>query len=763
MIRPLHFAFAVSAAAALATAWPVSGARVDSAPTPKVVRSKTPVAHQQATGQKVDKLIVKLRGSRTQVRAAALSADRVQAMSTSAGVGMKALRAMAGGSHLMQLDSAMTLDEARAAAARIAQDPNVEYAEPNVRFRALFDPNDSRYMQWQWNLFSPTSSYTGQAGAATVTATAAGGANLPPAWDRTTGSSAVIVAIIDTGIVNHPELSGRVLPGYDFVSSANGAGLPANFVANDGDGPDADPSDPGDWVTVEEKTLYPDECATGETAPYTPFDSSWHGTHIAGVAAAMGNNNAGIAGVAWNVQVVPVRALGKCGGDLSDIAEAIRWAAGLPVGNAPMNANPAHVINLSLGGGDTCGPTMQAAVDAAIAAGAVIIAATGNDGNVGMIAPANCNGVVAVTAHSINGENASYANIGAGTTLSAPGGGPPTSLGAGSAIDNAAWDGYYIYSTVLFGPTTPTSVTATGDSGPAYAGFVGTSPAAPQVAGVAALVKSLAPDATPAFIKAWLGMSDRVRPHPIGGYCYALVQECGRGLLDAEKAVQGAIERIPAVEVNASARVVDAGGTVTFTAAFTAFPGKSIQTAVWSTTAGTLSASTGTTATLTLPTGYAEVSLTATDNEGKVARDSIIVRVNRAPSLLAVQDQSAAVGQIVSFDVTATDADNDPVSFSAESSSTVPLQSLDSAGRFNWNTTGFAAGTYQLTYSASDGLANSATQTVTITLTTPAGGGGGGSSAVPPASSGGGGALPGLQLLLLGALLFAPTISQRKR
>ena len=139
----------------------------------------------------------------------------------------------------------------------------------------------------------------------------------------------------------------------------------------------------------------------------------------------------------------------------------------------------------------------------------------------GLIAPANCNGVIAVTAHTINGENADYANIASTMTpkaemLSAPGGGPPTLLGANGPTDNSNWDGYYIYSSVLFGPTSPTSSTASGSVGSAYAGFTGTSPATPHVAGVAALIKSFAPEATPAEIRSFLITSTSVRPYPAG-------------------------------------------------------------------------------------------------------------------------------------------------------------------------------------------------------------------------------------------------------
>ncbi|MGZ9075129.1 MAG: S8 family serine peptidase, partial [Burkholderiaceae bacterium] len=350
--------------------------------------------------------------------------------------------------------------------------------------------------------------------------------------------------------------NGRFLAGYDFISENIGAGtLPANFVANDGDGRDGNPSDPGDWVTTQEEADYAALCDDGQPGPQ---NSSWHGSHMSGVAAANTNNSMGIAGVAWNVRILPVRALGKCGGSLSDIAEAIRWAAGLPVPNVPANTTPAQVVNLSLGGGASCPANLQSAVDAAIAAGAVVVAATGNDGAIGPSAPANCNGVIAVTAHTINGENADYANIGAAMgagpqpTISSPGGGSPTSLGAGGPTDDPNWFGFYIWSTVLFGNTTPSS----GDSqnpprvGPAYAGFTGTSAATPQVAAVAALIKSMIPSASPATIRNFIVTT--MRPHPTGGACTiappgGFMGQCGPGLLDANAAVRAAALVAPLV------------------------------------------------------------------------------------------------------------------------------------------------------------------------------------------------------------------------
>ncbi len=513
-----------------------------------------------APEQMVSRLIVKLRNPTASELAQPMSALRIQTLSATAGVSLKSVRAMAGGASLLALDAPRSVTEAKAIAARLQGNSDVLYAEPDIMLKRLTTPNDTRFFDWQWNLFSPSSVYTGALTAGgTKSAVATGGANLPLAWDVTVGSSNVVIAIVDTGIVNHQDLNGspagdtyipagRFLAGYDFISETVGT-LPANFVSNDGDGRDADASDPGDWVTVAEEQAYPTQCDDGNTGPQ---NSSWHGSHMAGVAAAMTNNAMGIAGIGWNVRVLPVRALGKCGGSLSDIAEAIRWAAGLPVPGVPANPTPAQVINLSLGSGPTtaCDGTMQSAVDAVIAAGAVVVAATGNDGTIGISSPAKCTGVIAVTAHTINGENADYANIGAAggaapqPTISSPGGGSPVFLGNGlPATDDPNWFGYYVWSTILFGNTGPSSVDGSTPprSGPAYSGFTGTSAATPQVAAVAALIKSMIPGASPTAIRNFI--VSNVRPHPAGGACATgggFAGQCGPGLLDANAAVRAA-------------------------------------------------------------------------------------------------------------------------------------------------------------------------------------------------------------------------------
>ena len=139
-------------------------------------------------------------------------------------------------------------------------------------------------------------------------------------WMQTTGAAGARVAVLDTGITSHPELTGRVVGGYDFVSDVS--------VANDGNGRDADPSDPGDWVSGE-------DVKTDDFRDCTVEPSSWHGTLIAGIVAARTNEGVGVAAANWDGRIVPVRVAGKCGADVHDITDGMRWAAGLAVAGAP--------------------------------------------------------------------------------------------------------------------------------------------------------------------------------------------------------------------------------------------------------------------------------------------------------------------------------------------------------------------------------------------------------------------------------------------
>lgn len=771
-VNRIVFLLTAGAATVGAVAWPVGTAFSTGMMTPRQAQiQKVPVVRKAPPPQQIGQLIVKLRNISSTESRGPLDARRMNSLSTKAGVTMRGSRPMSGGASIVALGAALPLDEARVVAARLAQDPEVEYAVPDILLRKAVVPTETRFTEWQWNLFAPTSSYTGNVqGGGTKTAVAIGASNLPLAWDLTTGSSAVIVAVVDSGIANHPDLNGtsggatyvpggRMLPGYDFTSGNVGAPtLPANFVANDGDGRDADPSDPGDWISAKDKTDYPGSCGDGQAGQ---TDSSWHGTHMAGIVGATANNALGIAGIGWNVRMVPVRALGKCGGSTSDIADAIRWSAGLTVAGAPANANPAQVISLSLGASGACTPPLQSAVTDAINAGAVVVAATGNDGNNQIGQPANCSGVIAVSAHTINGESADYSNVGPGTSISAPGGGRPFLLGAGGATDDPMWNGFYIWSTLLFGLTGPTSSDTSNPprSGPAYAGFTGTSPATPHVAAVAGLIKSVLPAATPAQIRSHLISS--VRPFPTGSVCAAGGAEagqCGAGLLDARLALLAAGPEVAPTAAAGVDQIVAPSTIVTLSgAASSAFTGKTLNTYRWTQTAGplvTLSSPNAATTTFVAPaTGSVTLQLRVTDSNGKFGDDLVRVQVNSPPVLAATTNVAAVSGGVVTFNVAASDVDGDPLTVVATTASTVPMTTLSPAGQFIWNTAGIPAGSYQLVYFATDGFAQSTTQSVTITLS-PSG------SAANSPSSGGGGALPLSQFLLL--LLLASARIQRR-
>jgi serine protease len=460
-----------------------------------------------------DRLIVKYKdavdNSKGAVPARALSAAR-QALLARAGqqhgATMRALRATATGADVLQLSRTMSLADAQALAAEVmARDPDVEYAEPDRIMLPLATPNDPMYTQ-QWHYYE-----------------AKGGLNLPAAWDVSTGAG-VNVAVIDTGYRPHADLSGQILPGYDFITSAT--------IAADGNGRDSDASDVGD-------STYAGQCGGG--LPAQDQSSSWHGTHVAGTIAAKTNNGVGVAGVAYGAKVLPVRVLGKCGGYTSDIADAMIWASGGAVTGAPANPNAARVLNLSLGGSGACDTTTQNAINSARSRGAVVVVAAGNSNvNAANANPANCAGVIAVAAVNRSGGKASYSNYGSNVDVAAPGG------DSGGAI----------LSTWNAGLTTP--------AGDNYGYMMGTSMATPHVAGVAALMLAKNPNLTPDEVEAKLKSTARAFPAACSG--------CGTGIVDAAAAVNAvtATATVPApvqneVESNnylSNANAVSVSGTV---------------------------------------------------------------------------------------------------------------------------------------------------------------------------------------------------------
>jgi len=419
---------------------------------------------------------------------------------------LKFLRRFDSHGMVVQLPERLSPDAAQRVADQLATQPGIATVAVDKRFFPALVPNDPAYPPGanavqdpgQWHLFEDTA-----------------GINMPGAWDQSTGSAAVVVAVLDTGIIPHRDLNpARVLPGYDFFSDA--------ATDNDGTpGRDSDPADPGD-ATVD------NECGPGEPGE----DSSWHGLSVAGVIAAESDNNTDIAGIDFQARLLPIRVLGKCGGALSDVADAIRWAAGLAVTGAPANLNPAAVINLSLSGVGPCSSQEQDAINAAVRQGAVIVVAAGNEGgNIQDVSPANCKNVIVAGAIARDGRISSYVNVGVNVDVVAPGGddpNPPDPL-------NNPPNGVLTLSN--FGAVTPAA--------DALAIIQGTSFTAAQVSAVASLMLSVNNTLSPALVENVIKATARAFPD---ASCNTSL--CGAGVVDASAALAGAAD--PASVVGSS-------------------------------------------------------------------------------------------------------------------------------------------------------------------------------------------------------------------
>ncbi len=399
----------------------------------------------------------------------------VARIAASTGQALKLHRVATGNRAMVVLPVATTPASMAALKVAAESDAAISLVERVQILRHQWLPNDTLFSQ-QWAL-----------------AEGIGGTRAGLAWD-VTPSGSVNVGVIDTGIRRHPDLDGKFVSGYDMIRDG--------FIAVDGNGRDDDPSDPGDA-----------DIALDCSSPINAF-SSWHGTHVAGIVAAHGNNGEGISGIAPSARIQSIRGLGRCGGTFEDIADSIRWAAGVPVPGTVTNPNPVRVMNLSLGGNGPCGANMQSAVDAAIARGVAVVVAAGNDEELATnFVPANCKGVITVGASNLLGNLSSYSNFGPELALLAPGG------------DFGTFPG--VLSTLNGGGTDPAV--------PSYAAYSGTSMAAPHVAGVVALMFARDPSLTPGQVLNRLKAS--VRPFPPGTDCAGTTNVCGAGLLDAANAV----------------------------------------------------------------------------------------------------------------------------------------------------------------------------------------------------------------------------------
>jgi len=475
-----------------------------------IVRLKQPVAHERLQPLGV-------RNS-ADAAAAARESGRWQRVLGEAGLSGSSgrlpprLRPVGRDQQLLEFERPLSRSEAALLRDKLLARPDVEWVEPNVRERRLqAAPDDPLFLQQWW--LQPA----GGSNANAIDARLRGVAGFQATWLRA-GAAPVVVAVLDTGITNHPDLTGRVLPGYDFVSVVE--------YANDGDGRDASPSDPGDYVTNA-------DLSSDVFAGCTAEDSSWHGTIIAGMLAAGTGNGLGVAGIHPTASVLPVRVAGKCGAEVPDIIDGMRWAAGLKVAGVPVNPNPARIVNISFGGSAACGPAYQAAVDELRAIGVVVVAAAGNDWSAPS-RPASCSGVVGVVGLNRDGFKTNYSSFGGALADSG------IATVSGDDADGA-WGGVLADS----GLVTLTNRGEKIPGLPGYARMYGTSFAAPQVSGTIALMLGLNPALDYAQILRGLRLS--ARPHVTSpkiaacsdsnpGRCICSTATCGVGILDADQA-----------------------------------------------------------------------------------------------------------------------------------------------------------------------------------------------------------------------------------
>ncbi len=437
-------------------------------------------------GNLISRVLTQWNAQRSQTRVLAAAATGAEPTTLPSFDNVQLDHTMSDGSAVVSLGKRVSGSDAATLAQAFAADGDVAYAEPDRRVFAstTTTPNDTLYNQ-QWNDFDPTA-----------------GINIGAAWNLTQGASNIVTAVLDTGYRPHADLTGNLVDGYDFITDVN--------TGNNGHGRSSDATDPGDWVTQAELN---DSTSPFYNCESSPNNSTWHGTEVAGLIGATANNNAGIAGANWFGKIQPVRVLGKCGGTTSDIADAMRWAAGISVSGVPDNPTPARIINLSLGGSGPCGSTFQSAINDVMARGVTVVVAAGNDGLAnGQDRPANCTGVVAVGATDSTGKRAWYSNYSSEVLLSAP--------------------GSSILSTSNTGTTTPGNDT--------YLNNSGTSLAAPQVAGVIGLMLARNGNLTTSQISQKLAAT--ARPSQIANTssssCTAMAP--GAGLMDAGAAVASA-------------------------------------------------------------------------------------------------------------------------------------------------------------------------------------------------------------------------------
>jgi len=716
----------------------------------------------------VQRVIVKLRTLEPGGDAQARSAADPSAIAKRAGLIVRESHRIAPGLHALRVEPAASGESIAATLARLRADSAVEYAEPDQRRYPQAAPNDPLY-SGQWYL---------QDASATPSAV-----NAESAWSVTTGSSAIVIADIDTGVrFDHPDLlraaagdGGRLLPGYDFVSDVNSA--------NDGDGRDADASDPGDWISMADTN-------TAEFKDCTVADSSWHGTRVVGILGAITNNATGVAGLTWSSWILPVRALGKCGGADSDIEAAMLWAAGIHVDGVPDNPYPANIENLSIGAAGSCPQSYQEVIGQLTARGVLIVVSAGNAGGP-VAAPGNCPGVAAVAGLRHAGTKVGFSNLGPEIALGAPAGNCVNTTPAAPCL-------YSLDTTYNLGTTIPTTNGYTDQMNT----NLGTSFSAPIVSGMAALMLAVngnlksslliarLQEGAQAYPQTSLGVTGAQPPAchvPTGpsdntqdAECICTLDDmtCGTGMANASGAVAAALRPIAAVAVPTN---TTPGGNVTLQGAGSAAAcHHTVNTYAWSIVNGTnsgISGANANTAVVVAPSsGSLTVQLTVTDDAGRQDTANVTVGSNTvtttapatagANACLSAVAVASPVGVSVSpatatlqvgagtqdFTATVTDTSNTTVTWQVNSvtGGNASVGTISASGVYTPPATLSAPTTITITAVSDAVKTQKGSAQITVAPAVSATSGGGSSAATSGgSSSGGGGAIDLLMLLAL--------------
>jgi serine protease len=644
----------LSVASAASLEWnPVASHPVEIGPQ----ASRLVVGFKATAGNSIVKELKSRRPQAILLRQAQTSRADVDSLLRRTGVAMMGSRQFAPSMHVVFLEKTLYGADVETALDKLRADPAVAFADVDARRYPHTLPNDPLFVptataSGQWYMLTPSS--------ATPTSDAAA-TDAVSAWGITAGSSGTVIADIDSGIrFDHPDLlragfGGRLLPGYDFVgqdlNSSNSAPLGTYLVANDGDGWDPDPSDPGDWIDSTDlmnTAVFPSKNCSVE-------NSSWHGTRVMGVLGALTNNDVGIAGMTWNPYLLPVRALGKCGGLDSDIIAGIMWSVGMTVfddsGNpVPANPYPADIINLSLGGtGGSCPSDYASLVTQLAGMGVLVVASAGNESGPVDI-PGNCPGVLAVAGLRNVGTKVGYSSLGPEVGIGAPAGNcVNTTAGAPClrSIDTTVNEG-------LTGPGANGYTDQTNSN-------LGTSFSAPIVSGIAALMRAANANLTPPQLIARIKGSATAFPQPAGlaqcvagssssVECACTTGTCGAGMINAFSAVKAALNPIAAVKIptgfTSGSGSFDAGGSAPAC-------GATIASYAWTSTPAIHIVSGATSSVVNvMATGAGSLTLVVTDSSGHQDTAQVTFTASSATTAAPAAAGTAASACIAPMTVT---------------------------------------------------------------------------------------------------------------